>query len=104
MRLLFSRLVFVSKVVMSTYVPHWNVPICSIFCTYLLTALHMYTSGIDPQAQAQVQDQARAKAQAQAQDQAQAPDQLCRLPVLIIKCIVSSGTSPQYSCIAPIGS
>ena len=81
MRLLFSRLVFGSKVVMSTYIPHQNVPMCSILYTYLLAALHMYTDGIDPQAQAQVQVQAKARAQAQAWDQA--PAQVCRLPVLI---------------------
>ena len=79
---------------MSTYAPHWNVPMCSIFCTYLLAALHMQTAGIDPQAQVQAQArvraqawdqvQARAQVQAQAQAQAQAPDQVCRLPVLIV--------------------
>ena len=66
---------------------------CSLFCTCLLAAFHMQTAGIDPKAQAQVQAQAqvwaqaRAQAQArvqvQAQAQAQAPDQVCRLPVLI---------------------
>ena len=80
---------------MSTYAPHRNVLMCFIFCTFLLVALHMQTSGIDPQDQAQVQaqaqardqarDQAQAQAQVQAQDQAQAQaqDQVCRLPVLI---------------------
>ena len=72
---------------MSTYAPHRNVPICSIFCTYLLAALHVQTDGIDPQAQAQAQAQAQvqvqAMAQAQARDQAQERAQLCRLPVLI---------------------
>ena len=65
---------------------------CSILCTYLLAALHMYTTGFDPQAQAQVKAQARVRAQAraqawarvlyQAQAQAQSPAQVCRLPVL----------------------
>ena len=62
MILLFSHLIFVSKVVMNTYVPHRNNLMCSIFCTYLLAALHMLTSGIDPQSQAQVQAQARDQA------------------------------------------
>ena len=68
---------------MSTYVPHLNVPMCSIFCTYLLAALHMQTASIDSQAQAQVKAQDQAQAQAQAQAWAQSPAQVCRLPVLI---------------------
>ena len=76
---------------MSTYAPHQNVPMWSIFCTYLIMALHMQTAGINPQAQAQAQAQVQAQAWAQAQDlaqdqsqaRAQAPDQVCRLPVLI---------------------
>ena len=64
---------------MSTYAPHQNVPMCYIFYTCLLAALHLQTVGVDPQAQAQIQAQARVRAQARAQN----PDQVCRLPVLI---------------------
>ena len=63
MRLLFSRLVLGSKMVMSTYAPHRSVPV------------HWDL--------AQAQAQAQVLAQAQALARAQAPSQVCRLPVLI---------------------